>query len=114
MGKQRERGSRAAFWREKVAEHERSGQTVREYCRRAGLNEQSFYNKRAQLRRASSVGGAPPATVQFAVIDPPSSGMPGGPAPIEITLPGGELVRIGAGAEAGTVRLVLAALRAAP
>jgi hypothetical protein len=113
MAKQQQRGSRAVFWQEKAAEQERSGLTVREYCRQAGLNEHSFYNWRAQLRRAAAKPGVQPATVQFAVIEPPKSSLPG-PARIEITLPGGEQIRIGEGADAATARLVLAALRAAP
>jgi hypothetical protein len=113
MAKQQQRGSRAVFWRERAAEHERSGLTVRGYCRQAGLNEHSCYNWRAQLRRADAEPGPQPATVQFAVIEPPRSILPGA-ARIEITLPGGEQIRIGEGADAATVRLVLAALRAAP
>jgi transposase-like protein len=114
MAKQQQRGSRAAFWREKVAEQERSGLTVRGYCRQTGLNEHSFYNWRAQLRRrAGPERSVPPATVQFALIEPEKINVTG-PARIEITLPGGEQIRIGAGADAATVRLVLAALRAAP
>ena len=113
MAKQ-QRGSRAAFWREKVAEQEQSGLSVRGYCRQAGLNEHSFYNWRAQLRRASPERSAAVerSTVQFAVIEPPKSSWTG-PARIEILLPSGEQVRIGEGADPATVRLVLTILRAA-
>ncbi len=110
---QQQRGNRAAFWRERVAEHERSGLTVREYCRRAGLNEHSFYNWRAQLQRASAERKTAPASVQFAVIEAPKSVVTA-PVPIEITLPVGEQIRIAEGADAATVRLVLTALRATP
>jgi transposase-like protein len=110
MAKQ-QRGNRAAFWREQVAEHERSGVTVREYCRRAGLNEHSFYNWRAQLERASAQRRTQPASVQFAVIEASKSVLTG-PARIEITLPSGEQIRIAEGADAATLRLVLTALRA--
>ena len=113
MAKQQRRGNRAAFWRERVAEHERSGLTVRGYCRQAGLNEHSFYNWRAQLQRATAERELPPASVQFAVIEAPKNVLTG-PAPIEITLPGGEQIRIATGADAATVRLVLSALRATP
>ena len=110
MAKQ-QRGNRAAFWRQQVAEHERSDLTVREYCRQAGLNEHSFYNWRAQLRRVGAERRTQPAaSVQFAVIEAPKSVLTG-PARIEIMLPGGEQIRIAEGADAATLRLVLTALR---
>lgn len=51
--------------------------------------------------------------MRFAVIEPSGVDVTR-PARIEITLPGGGHIRIGEGADAATVRLVLAALRTTP
>jgi len=47
------------FWRDLVHGQQRSGQSVREYCRQAGVKESSFYWWRRELARRS---GAPNAT----------------------------------------------------
>lgn len=91
------------YWQRVVAEHESSGQTVRAFCRQAGVNEHAFYNWRKRLRDG-------PAQVRFALVET------GAPRPrpaggIELTLATGERLKIEPGTDTATVRMVLAALR---
>lgn len=96
---------RGEYWRQMVAEHERSGLPVRSFCEQARVNEHSFYNWRARLRRQAE-------PVRFALVEPEIRTKPGTTGSgVELTLATGEQLRIGAGADAATVRMVLAALR---
>jgi hypothetical protein len=97
-------GKRSEHWARVVGEQARSGVSVRAYCRQAGVNEHSFYNWRRRLREGESN-----KPVRFALVEAPGRGMP--PAGIELTLAGGETLRIAAGTDAATLRMVLAALR---
>jgi hypothetical protein len=96
---------RADYWRQIVNEHERSGLAVRQFCLQAHINEHTFYNQRKRLRDKAASAVDP---VRFALVEPtrerPSEAL-------ELTLATGERLRIGAGADAGTLRMVLAALR---
>jgi hypothetical protein len=87
-----------------VAEHERSGLPVRTFCEQAKVNEHSFYNWRARLRTEDE-------PVRFALVEPLAKTNTRGHEGIELTLASGERLRIGAGADAATMRMVLAALR---
>ena len=42
---------RTAYWRERIAEQERSGIPVQQFCKERGITEQSFYVGRKRLRR---------------------------------------------------------------
>lgn len=103
MAKKQE-AKRSEYWRQMVSEHERSGLPVRTFCEQAGVNEHSFYNWRAKLRRQA-------APVRFALVEPVTGKTPAAGSAVELTLASGEQLRIGAGADAATVRMVLAALR---
>jgi hypothetical protein len=70
------------------------------------VNEHSFYNWRARLRRQEPV--------RFALVEPAGNALPGtnGGDAIELTLATGERLRIPAGADRQTLQTVLAILRA--
>ena len=57
MAKGKERSkSKEAFWRRLVGRHERSGLSIREFCREHGQRETAFYFWRRELARRE--GGA--------------------------------------------------------
>ena len=60
-------GSREAYWRRQVGAWERSGESVRGYCRSRGLSEAGFHFWKRELKRrdagaASKADGAAKAT----------------------------------------------------
>jgi hypothetical protein len=97
--------NREEYWRERVAAHERSGLSVKQFCDQQQIPEQSFYVWRKRLRNQ------PP--MQFALVE---TGIARPQAPresgLELVLTTGERLRIGAGVDPTTLRQVLAALRA--
>lgn len=86
------------YWSKLIAEQEASGQTIRAFCKERGVADQALYCWRKRLRKIEPV--------QFAMLKTVA-----GPAPLELLLASGERLRIGNGVEAGTLRLVLEALR---
>jgi transposase len=96
---------REEYWRERVAAYERSGVSVKQFCEQQQITEQSFYVWRKRLRNQ------PPmrfALVETGVADPQVSAESG----LELVLPTGERLRIGASVSPTTLRRVLEALRA--
>jgi len=96
------RKQRSEAWREAIAEHERSGLPVREFCRQRGFSEQSFYMWRKRVEEQEPV--------RFALVDTGRSSKAS--EPLELVLRSGETLRIGAGVDAATLRTVLEVLRA--
>jgi transposase-like protein len=91
-------------WRERIAEQERSGLSVRRYCEAQGIGQHLFYYWRKRLREQP---------VRFALVDRgPARQEPASEASLELVLVSGERLRIGAGVDAITLRMVLTALRA--
>ena len=92
-------------WRERLAEQERSGLSVKQFCKERGLTEYSFYAWRKRLR-----GQGP---VRFALVER-GAVRPGRAteAGLELVLATGERLRIGAGVDAATLRTVVEVLRA--
>jgi len=90
------------YWSKLLADQETSGQKVRPFCRERGIGEHSFYQWRKRLRENE--------TVRFAVLETKIDGAER-PAMLELVLSGGERLRIGAGVDAATLRLVLDAVR---
>ncbi len=89
-------------WRERIAEQARSGLSIKQFCKDRGIPEHAFYGWRKRLREAGPV--------RFALVD--RMGAAQGPEwKLELTLLSGELLRIGAGVDAVTLRTVLEALR---
>ena len=96
---------REAYWRERVAAHDRSGVSVKQFCEQQKITEQSFYVWRKRLRNQ------PPmrfALVETGVAHAQVSAESG----LELVLPTGERLRIGASVDPTTLRKVLEALRA--
>ena len=92
-------------WRNRVAEQERSGLTVKQFCQERGLTQCSFYAWRKRLRE-----GGP---VRFALVERGRLGQEAAAeVSLELVLATGERLRIGAGVDGVTLRTVLDALRA--
>jgi hypothetical protein len=90
-------------WRERIAERERSGLSVKQFCKERGVSEYSFYTWRKRLARKEPV--------RFALVDREAAGQEPATA-LEVVLRSGERLRIGSGVDSGTLRTVLEALRA--
>ena len=90
-------------WRERIAERERSGLSVKQFCKERGVSEYSFYTWRKRLAKKEPV--------RFALVDREAAGQEPATA-LEVVLRSGERLRIGSGVDAGTLRTVLEALRA--
>ena len=91
---------RRELWRERIAQQETSGQSIRAFCRERGLKEPAFYGWRQRLRKQNT-------PVRFALVE----SKPGEEtaAPIELMLASGDRLRIPP--DAATLKLVLAVLR---
>src|SRR3954467_4012503 len=94
---------KAEEWSERIAAQQRSGITVKQFCKERGLTEYSFYAWRKRLQEAGPV---------FALVER-SARRPARPteAVLELVLATGARLRIGTGADAATLRTVLDALR---
>ena len=93
-------------WRERIADQERCGVSVRRFCQAQGIGEHLFYYWRKRLREQAS-------PMRFALVERGSAGQePASEASLELILASGERLRIGAGVDAITLRMVLTALRA--
>src|SRR5690242_16998123 len=96
------------FWRRTVAEHRRSGLTIREFCARRSVSEPLFYAWRRELaRRDGSAGGKGPpsegrahATPRFLSVELAG---PAATAMIEIDTRGGHTLRVPPGADRQTL-----------
>ena len=97
-------GTRADQWRERIAEQERTGVSVKQFCKQHGLTEYSFYAWRKRLRKQ--------APVRFALVERGVLPGPSTETSLELVLTSGERLRIGAGVDAATLRTVLETLRA--
>ena len=91
---------RRELWRQRIAQQEASGQSIRAYCRGRGLAEHAFYGWRQRLRKQT-------APVRFALVEtkPTEEEV----LPIELIFASGERLRIPH--DAATLKLVLAVLR---
>jgi transposase-like protein len=95
---------KANQWRERIAGQERSGLTVRQFCKGEGVGEHCFYWWRRRLREEGPV--------RFALVErEPARQDLSGVAGLELVLATGERLRIGAGVDSMTFRMVLEALR---
>jgi hypothetical protein len=102
---QRPANSKAEQWAERIAEQQRSGISVTQFCKDHGLSGYSFYAWRKRLQEAGQV--------RFALVDRrPRSQERAAEAALELVLVSGERLRIGAGADAATLRVVLDVVRA--
>jgi hypothetical protein len=91
---------RREFWRQRIAEQETGGQSIRTYCGERGLKESAFYGWRGRLRKQNT-------PVRFALVESKPSMETA--APLELVLASGDRLRIPS--DAATLKLVLAVLR---
>jgi transposase-like protein len=86
---------KADQWRKRIAEQERSGVSVHQFCEEQGLTEQAFYFWRKRLRQQ------PPA--RFAVVETGPSRQAATEPVLELVLATGERLRIGPGVDLTTL-----------
>jgi hypothetical protein len=94
----------AEQWAERIAEHGRSGLSVKEFCKDRRLSEYSFYTWRKRLRQKEPVRFA---LVERGAAQRESTGEVG----LELVLTTGERLRIGKQVDAAMLRMVLKAVR---
>ena len=93
-------------WRERIAEHERSGMSVRKFCKERGIADHLFFYWRKRLRDQQQ-------PMRFALVEKEAARQaPATEAALELVLGTGERLRIGTGVDAATLRTVLEVLRA--
>ena len=108
------------FWRDAIRQQQRSGQSVRQYCRDQGVSEPSFYAWRRELKRRHNRGAkttsrraagrprvGPSRRPAFVSVQLAPGTVPIGSAPIECLLPNGMLLRLPAGMEPAAIAAVL-------
>jgi transposase len=100
-----EKVSKAPEWAKRIATQQRSGISVKQFCKEQGLTECSFYAWRKRLRQREPV--------RFALVDRGAANQESGKDMfLELVLTTGERLRIGAGVDTTTLRTVLEVLRA--
>ena len=102
---QRPANPKADQWAERIAAQQRAGTSVKQFCKEQGVTEYSFYAWRKRLQQIGPV--------RFALVDRgPRREERATEAALELLLASGERLRISAGVDAATLRLVLDVLRA--
>jgi hypothetical protein len=94
---------RRRYWSELITEQKASGQKARPFCREREISEYSFYKWRRRLSQAERV--------EFALLETASAVAAVPNSALELVLGNGERLRIANGVDAGTLRLVLDAVR---
>ena len=94
---------RTACWRERIAEQERSGLPVQQFCKERGITEQPFYVWRKRLRKQE------PA--RFALVETGAARQQAPKTGLELVLVSGERLRIGSEVDPSLLRRVVEALR---
>ena len=95
---------KANEWAERIAAQQRSGISVKQFCKEQGLTEYSFYAWRKRLQESGPV--------RFALVDRSARRQERAAEPVlELVLATGERLRIGAGVDITTLRTVLDVLR---
>ena len=91
--------ARHAYLQREIAEQEKTGLSASAFCQARGIGLASFYAWRRRL-----AGNAP---VRFALVETGAT-----QEALELLWPTGERLRISAGVDLATLRMVLAAMRA--
>ena len=95
---------KADEWAERIAAQQRSGTSVKQFCKERGLTECSFYAWRKRLRENGPV--------RFALVERGVRRQERtAEAALELVLTTGERLRIGTGVDTATLRTVLDLLR---
>jgi transposase-like protein len=100
----RKMSARSEYWRERIAEQERSEMSVQQFCEEQGLTQQSFYVWRKRLQKQQAM--------RFALVETAPARQRATELDLELVLKTGERLRIGAGVDPTALRKVLEALRA--
>ena len=96
--------TKADEWGERISAQQRSGMSVKQFCKEQGLTECTFYAWRKRLRESGSV--------RFALVERSARRLERTAEPaLELVLATGERLRIGAGVDTATLRTVLDVLR---
>ena len=96
---------KADEWAERIAAQQRSGISVKQFCKEQGLTEYSFYAWRKRLQESGPV--------RFALVERSVRRQERtAESALELVLATGERLRISAGVDAATLRIVLDVLRA--
>ena len=96
---------RAREWAERIAAQQRSGISVKQFCKEQGLTEYSFYAWRKRLQANEPV--------RFALVERRAIQQDRTvEATLELVFATGERLRIGAGVDTAMLRIVVEALRA--
>ena len=96
---------KADEWAERIAAQQRSGMSVKQFCKEQGLTEYSFYAWRKRLQEKGPV--------RFALVERNARRQERtAEAALELVLATGERLRIGTGVDTATLRAVLDVLRA--
>ena len=95
---------KADEWTELIAAQQRSGISVKQFCKEQGLTEYSFYAWRKRLQESGPV--------RFALVEKSARRQERtAEAVLELVLATGERLRIGSGVDITTLRTVLDVLR---
>ena len=95
---------KANEWAERIAAQQRSGISVKQFCKEQGLTEYSFYAWRKRLQESGPV--------RFALVERSARRQERTTEPVlELVLATGERLRIGTGVDITTLRTVLDVLR---
>jgi len=104
MSEERPAIPKADEWAERVAAQQRSGISVKQFCKEQGLTEYSFYAWRKRLQKKEPI--------RFALVDRGATRQEAATeVALELVLATGERLRISAGVDAATLRTVLEVLR---
>lgn len=96
----KEANPKAQEWAERIARQQRSGFSVKQFCKEQGVSEYSFYSWRKRLRESGPV--------RFALVERSARRQERTmEATLELVLVNGERLRIGAGVDPNTLRTVL-------
>ena len=111
MPRPQSHSEREQFWRRHLIQQRSSGLSIREYCRRQGFSEPSFYSWRKSLLEHDQTPTTPatPAFLPVTVADTPIQSHK---SPIDIQLANGCRIRIRSGCDCGLLADVLALLHA--
>jgi hypothetical protein len=95
--------SKADEWAKRIAAQQRSGSSVKQFCKEQSITEYSFYAWRKRLQKKEPV--------RFALVDRRAQ-VSAEESALELVLTTGERLRISKGVDGATLRTVLEALRA--
>jgi hypothetical protein len=108
-GRERDVG-KERYWRDSIRRWQRSGQTIRDFCRERGLSEVSFHAWRRTIARRDEQAGSATASERGPVFVPLRVAATVAAAPLELVLGSGRIVRVSPGFDVATLQTLLAAL----